>query len=193
MYDGQDPVWHAALALRVSANAGRSVCTHRHHGPLRLLKPLYPEGPTICHAVLIHPPGGMAGGDALEVAVDVEPGAHALVTTPGAAKWYKANGRRASQQIRLAVHGMLEWLPQEAIVFDAADVRSAIDIELGPDAAMIGWDIVALGRHAAGERFSCRPVCAVDPAVLRWPAGMARADPHPRRRPAAHRRRRPRR
>jgi urease accessory protein len=154
MYDGQDPVWNATLALRVSANAGRSVCRHQHHGPLRLLKPLYPEGPTICHAVLIHPPGGIAGGDALELAVDVEPGAHALVTTPGAAKWYKANGRRASQQIRLAVHGMLEWLPQESIVFNAADVRSAIDIELGPDAGMIGWDIVALGRHAAGERFN---------------------------------------
>lgn len=154
MYDGQDPVWHAALALRLSANAGRSVCKHQHHGPLRLLKPLYPEGPTICHAVLIHPPGGIAGGDALELAVDVEPGAHALVTTPGAAKWYKANGRGASQQIRLAVHGTLEWLPQEAIVFNAADVRSAINIELGADAAMIGWDIVALGRHAAGERFN---------------------------------------
>ena len=116
-------------------------------------KPLYPEGEAVCHAVMIHPPGGIAGGDMLSVAVDVEPGAHALVTTPGAAKWYKANGRRSSQQVRLSVGGLLEWLPQEAIVFDAADVSSSIDIHLGADAAMIGWDIVALGRRAAGERF----------------------------------------
>jgi urease accessory protein len=116
-------------------------------------KPLYPEGEAVCHAVVIHPPGGIAGGDALGVSIDVDPGAQALVTTPGAAKWYKANGRRSSQQVRLKVGGLLEWLPQEAIVFDAADVRSSIDIELGASAAMIGWDIVALGRRAAGERF----------------------------------------
>ena len=75
------------------------------------------------------------------------------VTTPGATKWYKANGRAASQRVQLSVSGALEWLPQEAIVFDQADVRSAIDIDLDADAAMIGWDIVALGRRAAGERF----------------------------------------
>jgi urease accessory protein len=117
-------------------------------------KALYPEGDAVCHAVVIHPPGGIAGGDALELNVAVEPGAHALITTPGAAKWYKANGRVASQNVVLAVDGLLEWLPQEAIIFDAAEVRSSIDIDLAADAAMIGWDIVVLGRRAAGEHFS---------------------------------------
>jgi urease accessory protein len=116
-------------------------------------KALYPEGGAVAHAVLIHPPGGVAGGDTLEISVDVDREAHALITTPGAAKWYKANGRCASQQIRLGVNGVLEWLPQESIVFDAAAVRSAIDIQLGPQAISIGWDIVALGRRATGERF----------------------------------------
>jgi urease accessory protein len=116
-------------------------------------KALYPEGDAPCHAVVLHPPGGIAGGDALAIRVDVDPGAHALVTTPGAAKWYKSNGRGASQHVRLNVDGGLEWLPQEAIVFDAAEVRSSIDIRLAAGASMIGWDIVALGRHAAGERF----------------------------------------
>jgi urease accessory protein len=153
MYDGQASVWQASLALHVRNSAGRSVCSHRHHGPLRMQKSLYPEGKAVCHAVVIHPPGGIAGGDSLGVSVDVEPGAHALVTTPGAAKWYKANGRQSTQQVRMRVGGLLEWLPQEAIVFDAAQVSSTIDVELGADAAMIGWDIVALGRRAAGERF----------------------------------------
>jgi len=116
-------------------------------------KSLYPEGEAVCHAVVIHPPGGIAGGDSLGVCVDVEPGAHALVTTPGAAKWYKANGRESTQQVRMRIGGLLEWLPQEAIVFDAARVSSTVDVELGAHAAMIGWDIVALGRRAAGERF----------------------------------------
>lgn len=116
-------------------------------------KPLYPEGDAVCHAVVIHPPGGIAGGDELELAIAVDRGAHGLVTTPGASKWYKANGRAAAQRVALAVNGTLEWLPQEAIVFNSADVHSSIEVDLGNDAAMIGWDIVALGRHAAGERF----------------------------------------
>jgi urease accessory protein len=153
MFDGQESAWHATLALRFHRSEARTLCTNRHRGPLRMQKSLYPEGDAVCHAVVIHPPGGIAGGDALEVAVSVEAGAHALVTTPGAAKWYKANGRMASQQVHLKVNGVLEWLPQESIVFDAACVRSAIDVDLDDNAAMIGWDIVALGRRAAGERF----------------------------------------
>jgi urease accessory protein len=153
MFDGRDSSWHATLALRFHRRDARTLSTNRHQGPLRMQKPLYPEGEAICHAVIIHPPGGIAGGDALEVTATVEPGAHALVTTPGATKWYKANGRAASQRVQLSVCGALEWLPQETIVFDQADVRSAIDIDLAADAAMIGWDIVALGRRAAGERF----------------------------------------
>jgi urease accessory protein len=154
MFDGRASAWHAALALRFAHDGARTVCTNRHHGPLRMQKALYPEGAETCHAVVVHPPGGIAGGDVLELSADIEAGAHALITTPGAAKWYKANGRAAAQQIRLNVAGTLEWLPQEAIVFDAADVTSSVDIALANDASTIGWDLVALGRRAAGERFA---------------------------------------
>jgi urease accessory protein len=153
MFDGSTATWHASLALRVRAAGRRSFLSTQHRGPLRVQKALYPEGDTPCHAVVLHPPGGIAGGDALDIAVDVDAGAHGLVTTPGAAKWYKANGRIGAQHVRLDVAGGLEWLPQEAIVYDAANVRSTIDIQLQEGASMIGWDIVALGRHAAGERF----------------------------------------
>ena len=145
--------WRGALQLHFRRQADRTTVASRHDGPLRIQKALYPEGPGTCHAILLHPPGGIAGGDALEIAIRVDAGAHALVTTPGAARWYKADGRHASQSIRLVVDGVLEWLPQESIVFDAADVRSALEIELGPRAALLGWDIVALGRKAAGETF----------------------------------------
>jgi urease accessory protein len=154
MFDGPTPAWHASLDLRVRAAHGCSRLSCRHAGPLRVQKALYPEGDSPCHAILLHPPGGIAGGDALDIALDVGREAGALVTTPGAAKWYKANGRIASQRVRLSVAGALEWLPQEAIVFDAADVRSTIDIDVADDARMIGWDIIALGRHAAGEAFA---------------------------------------
>lgn len=148
--------WHAHLSLnyRHEAGTGRTVLARRHSGPLQVQKALYPEGAALCHTLLVHPPGGIAGGDALAIDAQVGPGAQALITTPGATKWYKANGRTALQQVTLQIAGGLEWLPQEAIVFDAADVRSAIDIDLADDdAATLGWDIVALGRAAAGESF----------------------------------------
>jgi urease accessory protein len=145
--------WRAELALDYRLQDGRTVLSRRHRGPLQVQKPLYPEGQALCHTLLIHPPGGIAGGDALSIDVGVGPGAQALLTTPGATRWYKANGRRASQRVTLRIEGGAEWLPQEAIVFDQADVDSAIDIELAAAASMLGWDIIALGRRAAGESF----------------------------------------
>ena len=76
--------WHAALQLDYQRNMERTDVVHTHDGPLRVLKSLYPEGPEICHTVLIHPPGGLVGGDLIDIRLTANPYAHALVTTPGA-------------------------------------------------------------------------------------------------------------
>ena len=55
--------WHAHLQLDYTLEAGRCVLRHRHSGPLRILQSLYPEGDAVCHNVLVHPPGGLVGGD----------------------------------------------------------------------------------------------------------------------------------
>jgi len=148
--------WHARLDLGYQRNGGRTVLTARaHHGPLIVQKSLYPEGESVCQNVIIHPPGGMVGGDSLAVNVDAGPHTHVQLTTPGAAKCYRTAGPFARQRICLRVaHGaILEWLPQETIVFDAAKVELEIAIELDHDAGLMGWDVVCLGRSAAGERF----------------------------------------
>lgn len=150
--------WQAMLDLRFGHRTGQgSVLSHaRHSGPLRVQKPLHPEGPGICHVVLLHPPGGVAGGDQLQIDVTVEAGAHALLTTPGATRWYKSQGRPAAQRVRLRVEegAILEWLPQENMLFAGADATMALDLDLAPGARAIGWDAVVLGRYGAGEHWN---------------------------------------
>ncbi|MCM2564141.1 urease accessory protein UreD [Janthinobacterium kumbetense] len=149
--------WQAHLRLGFALHDGVSRLVERtHSGPLRVQKPLYPEGDAICHAIIIHPPGGVVGGDQLAVDATVGEGAHALLTSPGAAKWYRANGHVSGQHLvlRAGSGAAIEWLPQESIFFDQACVRLRHEVELAPDAGYIGCDIVCLGRGASGEMFN---------------------------------------
>jgi urease accessory protein len=148
--------WEAELALRFARVGRRTVLAERRHrGPLVVQKPLYPEGDEICQVLLLHPPAGIVGGDRLGIDIDVGAGAHAQVAAPGATRWYRSAGptATATTRIRVAEGGVLEWLPQEAIAFDGTRAQLACDIELAAGATLIGWDIVALGRPAAGESF----------------------------------------
>ncbi len=150
--------WQARLNLGFTHDGkGRTVLTDREHsGPLRIQKPLYPEGDAICHAVVVHPPGGIAGGDRLEINVNLRAGARGLITTPGATKWYRArSGTEAIQrvQVHLAAGATLEWLPQEAIIFNAAQATSETAIALDDNALYLGWEVLCFGRAASGETF----------------------------------------
>ncbi|NMM38663.1 MAG: urease accessory protein UreD [Glaciimonas sp.] len=149
--------WQARLVLGFANDAGTTRLIERTHcGPLRVQKPLYPEGAQVCHAIVVHPPGGVVGGDALTLVAKAGDAAHAFLTTPGAAKWYKANGRISRQDISLELGACakLEWLPQETIFFDAAQVALTQSISLADDARYIGCEILCFGRTASGESFN---------------------------------------
>jgi urease accessory protein len=149
--------WDAALALSYERRGQRTVLAKNEHtGPLVVQKSLYPEGDAICHTVILHPPGGIAGGDHLAIDIEAGTGTEILLTTPGATKWYKANSRQASQgtHLRAAANAIVEWLPLETIVFDGADAHSSLTVDLDEGARAAGWDVVAFGRRAAGERFT---------------------------------------
>ncbi len=119
-------------------------------------KALYPEGPAVCQAVVVHPPGGIVAGDSLRIEVDAGLGAHAQLTTPGAAKWYRSAGSaaRSDTLLRVAAGAFVEWLPQETMLFDGARAAIRFTVELDGDARYIGWDVAQLGRTASGERFA---------------------------------------
>ena len=148
--------WHAQLALNYSLHDGKTSVQFSHDGPLRVLKSLYPEGAAICHNVLVHPPGGLVGGDVLDIAVHVAEGAHALVTTPGATRFYKSNGQAAEQRTRLqlAAGARLEWLPLEAIAYNACDATNRLEFDLAEGAGLLMWDVTALGLPMAGQPYA---------------------------------------
>ena len=159
--DPSGDCWQAHLRLGFMHGAnGTRLGKRIHSGPLRVQKPLYPEGAQVCHAVIVHPPGGVVGGDALDIAISAGAGSHALLTTPGAGKWYRANGRPSRQDVRIDIgeNGALEWLPQETLFYRDAQVALTHHVSLAVNARYIGSEILCFGRTAAGEVFDAGAV-----------------------------------
>lgn len=153
----QSAVWRAELELGFERRGPRSVLAHRRHdGPLAVQKTFHPEGEDVCHALVLHPPAGIAGGDDLDIAARAGEGAHALLATPGAGKWYRSAGSWARQRIgfRIDAGACLEWLPQETIVYDGALADMRTEVRLAPGARYLGWEILCLGRTGSGERMT---------------------------------------
>ncbi|WP_104471151.1 urease accessory protein UreD [Acinetobacter indicus] len=149
--------WFAQLELGFKGAENRTVLEHRkHHGPVRVQKMLWPEKTGVCHAIIVHPPAGIAGGDHLTFQMSAEQAAHALVTTPGAGKWYKTNQKQAFQHIDITVKdaSIFEWLPQETMLFNGAHANSETRVVLDDSASFIGWDMLVLGRQARHETFT---------------------------------------
>jgi urease accessory protein len=147
--------WRASLALGFERRGDRTTLVRREHeGPLMVQKPLYPRGPGVCEAIVLHPPGGIVGGDSLAIDIELGTACEAVLTTPGATKWYRSGGTAASQSvnIRLAERAHLDWLPREQIVFDGALARSNLDVRLLAGSSCLGWEVTCLGRCARGEK-----------------------------------------
>lgn len=147
--------WLANLSLKFSGRKDKTFISHRkHYGPLVIQKPFYPEG-DVCHVYLLHPPGGVVGGDQLALDIEVNKSGHALVTTPAAGKFYRSDGRVAQLKQSLCVEAdcTLEWLPQETILFSGCEVNMKSIVQLQGNARFIGWEILCMGRPASGELF----------------------------------------
>jgi urease accessory protein len=155
--------WRGALELSFQAEGPRTrLASQRHIGPLLVQRPFYPEPPLPaaagaasepCHVYVIHPPGGVVGGDELSLEVSIEPRAHALITTPAAGKFYRSgHGQVARLTQRHWVRGgVLEWLPQENIFYPDSRVRLATQVHLTVGARFMGWEISCLGLPAQAQ------------------------------------------
>ncbi|QEP43904.1 urease accessory protein UreD [Ectothiorhodospiraceae bacterium BW-2] len=147
--------WQAELMLGLRRFGDKTWLTERSQkGPLAIQRPFYPEGGR-CHLYLLHPPGGVVGGDGLRVAMSAAPKTQTLITTPGATKFYRSASETAvvEHQLLLAEQSELEWLPQENIYFSGAQVRANSVIQLQRQSRLIYSELHCLGRPVNGERF----------------------------------------
>ena len=147
--------WEAVLNLRFADRVNKTYLVQRdHQGPLTVQRPFYPEG-DVCHVYILHPPGGIVGGDHLTIGISAEANSHALITTPAAGKFYRSDGLWAHQKVNINVaeDAVVEWLPQETIIYQGAHLKSTIQINLAASARFIGWEILSLGRPASNESF----------------------------------------
>ncbi|MCZ6888054.1 MAG: urease accessory protein UreD [Gammaproteobacteria bacterium] len=147
--------WQARLALGFEYDGVRTVLRRgERFGPLCVQRPFYPER-DVCHVYILHPPGGIVGGDRLEVDVRVETDARALLTTPASSKVYRSAGPASSitQTLNVQTGAMLEWLPQDTILFGGSRVRARTEIRLARGARFSGWEVTALGRPHSGDDY----------------------------------------
>lgn len=188
-----DPVrWPAHLVLTATRDGSGATRVHsRHDGPLRLLKTLYPESERVAHAVLVHPPGGLVGGDRLDIQLDVQAGAHLLVTTPAATRFYRSNAGEAAHVVHAQVGegARLEWLPQETLAYPDCIARNEVKLSLAPGASLFATEVLGLGLPAASQPFDTGRLLqhleitgqwldrgwldAADRALLDGPCGLA--------------------
>ncbi|HDJ8878442.1 TPA: urease accessory protein UreD [Escherichia coli] len=144
------------LDLRFQSLGGKTtLVSSRHVGPLTVQRPFYPEEGS-CHLYLLHPPGGIVGGDELSISAIIEPNCHTLITMPGASKFYLSNGKQArlQQTLTLGDNAMLEWLPQDTIFFPGAQAALHTAFHLTASSTLLAWDLLCLGRPVIGEAFS---------------------------------------
>ncbi len=154
--------WEANLKLSFAYRDGKTLLAEKKHsGPLMVQKPFYPESNGCCHVYLIHPPGGIVGGDSVHLTASLDEHAHALITTPGATKFYRSLGPIATQAqtISLQDHAIIEWLPQETVYFNQANAHAQTNIQLKNNNRFFAWEIQCLGLPAQKEFFTSGRCC----------------------------------
>ncbi|HUE46230.1 MAG TPA: urease accessory protein UreD [Aestuariivirgaceae bacterium] len=107
-----------------------------------------------CEAVLINTAGGLTGGDRMSWDVTAGKDCQAVITTQACEKVYRTAGGTAevATRVEVAEGARLDWLPQETILFDGAELSRTITADLAADARLLVVEAVIFGRHAMGER-----------------------------------------
>ncbi|MBP0462822.1 urease accessory protein UreD [Roseomonas sp. PWR1] len=143
-------------ALRFTHARGDTRLAHLDQAsPMRILFPT-PEPGEMPLAALVNTAGGLAGGDEVAIEVTIDPGARATLSTPAAEKIYRSLGPETRIATRLVAEAgaLLEWIPQETILFEGARLDRRIEVSIAADATLVMAEMLVFGRRARDERFA---------------------------------------
>ncbi len=147
--------WDAYLELDLVVGEEKTLLVPiKRCGPLSVQRPFYPEQET-CHVYLLHPPGGVVGGDSLELRLRSQSQSRALLTTPGATKFYLSAGDTATvnQHLDIQDQSVNEYLPQENIYFPGARVHAKTAMHIEGTGVGLLWEKHCFGRPVNDEAF----------------------------------------
>lgn len=123
--------------------------------PMSLTRPLYVDPADQRHAVLYlrTTGGGLAENDRMRVAVEMEAGAQATVTTQAATNVHRMNRGLATQWTSFVVsdEARLEYLPGHTTMYGGSRFVQHTEFEVAPSAALIAGEVTLAGRLARGE------------------------------------------
>ncbi|GGC59038.1 urease accessory protein UreD [Chelatococcus reniformis] len=161
-----DPAWiigkHALLNLHVVQRNGRTEIDPKSWRiPYQWQGCHYQDHDDQPFLLTINSGGGFVEGDAADLYATMEAGTRALITTTAASKFYKCpQGATSRETIRLKVgeRALLEYHPDEAILFAGSRVERRTVIDLEPSSRLFATDMIAAGRvhYGAGEAFQFR-------------------------------------
>ena len=173
--------WLGRLDLNYVVRGNQTSLHHVHQGPLRILKSLYPECPSVCHNIMVHPPSGLIGSDRIEVNVQMAEATHAFITTPGATRFLGRSSQWATQTLnaRLAPGARLEWFPMETLIYSGSWAKNQMFFDLAPHSSVMYWDLYALGLQATGQPFTEGSLETFTECKGKWREhGLVRANDH---------------
>lgn len=142
---------HGAAFVRLHRKGGSTrLADLRQQGSAKAILPRVSGVPEV---VFLNTSGGLTGGDRLSYGVALGADVQAVVTTQTSERAYRAAASQAHVDVAFDVGqgGWIDWLPQETILFDAADLHRRTRIDLGAGAGCLALETVVLGRHAMGE------------------------------------------
>ena len=142
--------WQGSISLETRKKRGSTRLSFlKHQGPLRIQRPFLQDDGS-CHIYLIHPPGGVVGGDALFVKFEGHENTNTLITSSAASKFYSCEAglpkQKISQDLTVKRGSLLEWVPHENIFFEGSKTELQNKIVMSDESRFFGWEIMVLGR-----------------------------------------------
>ena len=142
--------WRGSICIETRRERGSTrLSALQHEGPLRIQRP-FSQDDGSCHIYLIHPPGGVVGGDALFVEFEGHENTNTLITSSAASKFYSCEAglpkQHISQNLTVNKGSLLEWVPHENIFFEGSKTQLHNKIMMSNESRFFGWEIMVLGR-----------------------------------------------